>query len=160
MNKRNYVLAAALVKNLREKGVLISFAESCTGGLIASAITDIAGASEIFLGSAVTYSNSAKENILGVRSETLKKYGAVSEECAKEMAAGSKKIYGSEIAMSVTGIAGPDGGSAEKPVGTVWFGFASKSENYAFVCHFDGNREDIRNKTVEKVLSTILEKMF
>ena len=152
------VLAAAVIKNFRERGLSLSLAESCTGGMIASALTGVPGASDIFWGSAVTYINSAKEHILGVSSETLERHGAVSEECAREMAEGSRRIYGADLAMSVTGIAGPGGGSDTKPVGTVWFGFSSKNGTEAFRRLFEGDREAVRRQTVEQVLACLIEK--
>ena len=105
---------------LTEKGLKLSLAESCTGGLIGSQITDISGSSAFFLGSAVTYSNESKERLIGVSHQSLAENGAVSETVAKEMAEGTLEAYGSDIAGSVTGIAGPNGGTPEKPVGTVW----------------------------------------
>lgn len=152
------VLAAAVIKNFRERGLSLSLAESCTGGMIAAALTGVPGASDIFWGSAVTYINSAKEHILGVSSETLERHGAVSEECAREMAEGSRRIYGADLAMSVTGIAGPGGGSYTKPVGTVWFGFSSKNGTEAFRRLFEGDREAVRRQTVEQVLACLIEK--
>lgn len=152
------VLAAAVIKNFRERGLSLSLAESCTGGMIAAALTGVPGASDIFWGSAVTYINSAKEHILGVSSETLERHGAVSEECAREMAEGSRRIYGADLAMSVTGIAGPGGGSDTKPVGTVWFGFSSKNGTEAFRRLFEGDREAVRRHTVEQVLACLIEK--
>ena len=134
------VLAAAVIKNFRERGLSLSLAESCTGGMIAAALTGVPGASDIFWGSAVTYINSAKEHILGVSSETL------------------ERIYGADLAMSVTGIAGPGGGSEAKPVGTVWFGFSSRKGTEAFRRLFEGDREAVRRQTVEQVLACLIEK--
>ena len=159
MTGRLDVLAAAVVKNYLERGRTAALAESCTGGMIASAVTDIAGASEIFLGSAVTYANSAKENILGVSPETLASDGAVSEKCAKEMAEGARRIFGADTAVSVTGIAGPGGGSPQKPVGTVWFGYSSEKEACAFCKIFEGDRDEVRRQTAELALITLLEKL-
>lgn len=159
MNGEIYNLASRLVAIASEKGVTIAFAESCTGGLIAASITDVPGASAVFLGSAVTYSNEAKHDILGVSASTLSERGAVSSECAGQMAAGARRIYGSDVALSVTGIAGPDGGSAEKPVGTVWFGFASRNKNISFVRRFDGGRDDIRKATVMTAISAVIEEL-
>lgn len=158
MNKNLDELAATVIESLRNRGLSLSLAESCTGGMIAGTITDIPGASDIFYGSAVTYINDAKENILGVTHETLEKHGAVSEECAREMAEGSRRIYRADVAMSVTGIAGPGGGSELKPVGTVWFGFNSANGTQAFRCCFDGSRSDVRRQTIERVLTYLLEK--
>ena len=109
------------------KDLTLSVAESCTGGLCSSRFTDIAGSSGYFLGGAVVYSNDSKEKLLGVSAKTLKRFGAVSEEVVSEMARGAKDLFGSDIGLSVSGIAGPGGGTAEKPVGTVWFGFTHAS---------------------------------
>jgi PncC family amidohydrolase len=101
-----------------------TFAESCTGGLVASSVASRPGASEVFSGSAVTYGNAVKTALLGVSPETLERYGAVSPQCAAEMARGARRLFGAVVGVSVTGIAGPGGGSPEKPVGTVWFAAA------------------------------------
>lgn len=119
-------IEAALVKKLKDKKMTVACAESCTGGLVAKRIVDIAGCSEVFLGGAVTYANEAKERVLGVAHETLEKYGAVSEQTAAEMARGARMLYGADIAVSTTGIAGPGGGTPEKPVGTVFVGISTK----------------------------------
>ena len=150
-------LALRVIEIFREKGLSLALAESCTGGMIAETITNVAGASDIFYGSAVTYVNGAKEHILGVSHETLEKHGAVSSECAAEMADGSRRVYGADVAMSVTGIAGPGGGSAAKPVGTVWFGLASKDGTETFRRIFKGGRSDVRRQTVEEVLLRLAE---
>ena len=151
MSEDNFSLVRKLLRVASEKDVKISFAESCTGGLIGATITETSGASEIFLGSAVTYANSSKEKILGVSPKTLDKYGAVSAECAEEMAA--------DYSMSTTGIAGPEGGSDEKPVGTVWFGFSSKYKTVSFMKVFKGDRAKIREATVRQVLFFLLEEL-
>ncbi len=114
MNEDTFSLVQKLLGITIDKSVKISFAESCTGGMIGSAITEIAGASASFLGTAVTYSDEAKMSILGVSADTIKQNGAVSAECAEEMANGARRIYNSDIAMSVTGIAGPNGGTDDK----------------------------------------------
>lgn len=150
-------LASRVIEIFREKGLSLAFAESCTGGMIAETITNVAGASDIFYGSAVTYVNSAKEHILGVTRETLEKHGAVSSECAEEMACGARRVYGADVAMSVTGIAGPGGGSEAKPVGTVWFGLATKDGAETFRRRFDGDRAAVRRQTVEEVLRRLAE---
>ena len=150
-------LASRVIEIFREKGLSLALAESCTGGMIAETITNVAGASDIFYGSAVTYVNSAKEHILGVTRETLEKHGAVSAECAEEMAGGARSVYGADVAMSVTGIAGPGGGSEAKPVGTVWFGLAAKDDAETFRRRFDGDRAAVRRQTVEEVLRRLAE---
>lgn len=150
-------LASRVIEIFREKGLSLALAESCTGGMIAETITNVAGASDIFYGSAVTYVNSAKEQILGVTRETLEKHGAVSSECAEEMACGACRVYGADVAMSVTGIAGPGGGSETKPVGTVWFGLATKDGVETFRRRFDGDRAAVRRQTVAEVLRRLAE---
>ena len=150
-------LASRVIEIFREKGLSLALAESCTGGMIAETITNVAGASDIFYGSAVTYVNSAKQHILGVARETLEKHGAVSSECAEEMACGARRVYGADVAMSVTGIAGPGGGSEAKPVGTVWFGLATKDGAETFRRRFDGDRAAVRRQTVEEVLRRLAE---
>ena len=138
----------ALIHLLRGKGLRISFAESCTGGMAGETITAIPGVSDVFLGSAVTYSNESKEAILGVSHDTLLEHGAVSEECAREMAVGSLKAYGSDIAVSVTGIAGPDGATYDKPVGLV---FIAATDGVNFVTsanRFFGDRSEVRKASV------------
>ncbi len=119
-------LARVVGRLLRESGQTVAFAESCTGGMVASLVTDVPGSSEYFLGAVVTYANAAKERVLGVGFETLRERGAVSEQAALAMASGVREKFDSDVAVSVTGIAGPDGGSPEKPVGTVHFGLAAR----------------------------------
>ena len=118
-------------------------------------MTDIAGSSDVFNGSAVTYSNDAKREILGVKSETLEKFGAVSSECACEMAEGARRIYGADFAVSTTGIAGPDGGSVSKPVGTVWFGIAGREGTRSVMRRLPGKREEVRTRAVRFALSEL-----
>lgn len=137
-------------------GLTICAAESCTGGLLGGALTDIPGASRVFLGSAVCYSNDAKMRILGVSPDILSRYGAVSKECAAAMSAGARCLFMSDIALSVTGVAGPDGGTKEKPIGLVWFSVDSDWQKEVFSCRFDGGREKIREQAVEAALETLL----
>jgi nicotinamide-nucleotide amidase len=118
-------IESVVVKLLTKKKKTLALAESCTGGLIAHRITNVPGASEIFRGGIVAYSNAAKEKFLGVRAESLKKFGAVSEQVAREMAAGAREKFGADFAIAVTGIAGPSGGTVDKPVGTVFIAMAS-----------------------------------
>lgn len=120
-------LETEVVNALKANGLTVAVAESCTGGLVASRLTSVPGSSEVFGYGLVSYANSAKQEILGVRASTLAQFGAVSEETAIEMAEGIKDLSGADIGLSITGIAGPDGGTPEKPVGLVWLGIASKN---------------------------------
>ncbi len=135
-----------LLSLFREKKLTFAAAESCTGGLINAALTAVPGSSDVVLGGVVSYSNSVKESALGVRSETLASYGAVSENTAREMAIGARSLCKSDIAVSVTGIAGPGGGTKEKPVGTVCFGVCSPLGCKSTVERFDSSlsRDEIR----------------
>ena len=144
-----------LVAALRAAGASVSTAESCTGGLVAARITIVSGASEAFKYGAVTYCNEAKNKILGVKKETLDSFGAVSAETAAEMAAGVRKIMNAEIGVSVTGLAGPNGGEG-KPVGLVYV--AVNSDNYSEVTenHFSGDRISVRNQAADKALELAL----
>jgi nicotinamide-nucleotide amidase len=126
---------------LKEKKQTLSIAESCTGGYIAHRITLMSGSSAIFNGSTVTYSYEAKQDLLGVSLQTLEKYGAVSEQCVKEMAEGCKKLFHTDYAIAVSGIAGPDGGTDEKPVGTVWISVATPEKTIAKKFSYGDNRE-------------------
>jgi len=136
--------ASAAGEKLKARGLTAAAAESCTGGLAAQLLTEIPGSSAWFSGGAVTYSNAAKTRLLGVKTATLKKHGAVSPECAAEMAAGARKAFHSDYAFSVTGIAGPDGGTAAKPVGLVYFGLAGPKGLKVFRRNFRGTRAFIR----------------
>jgi PncC family amidohydrolase len=150
-------LAKELAATLVSAGVTLAAAESCTGGLAAAAITGVPGASSFFLGSFVSYSNQAKESMLGVSADCLNRYGAVSEETGTAMAAGAAAALGADCAFSITGIAGPLGGTSDKPVGTVWFGFAICGSTFAESCHFDGDRAAIRDSSVRYALGRIIE---
>ena len=144
--------AEALLESCRGKGLRLTAAESCTGGLIASLLTEIPGSSDVVGRAFVTYSNEAKQDLLGVRAETLAVHGAVSGETAREMADGAltRASPDAHIAVAVTGVAGPGGGSAEKPVGTVWLAVASSGgETIAARHSFDGDRADIRRAAVD-----------
>ena len=145
-------IAQELGKTCSALGIKIVTAESCTGGLIAGTLTDVPGASAWFDRGFVTYSNEAKKAMLGVREETLTEFGAVSKETAEEMALGAVAHSGAGAAVSVTGIAGPGGGTAEKPVGTVCFGFAESVTGFprctTVVKHFDGDRASVRRQSV------------
>ena len=148
-------IADAVLIEARAKGVRVACAESCTGGLVGAALTEIAGSADVFNGSAVTYSNDAKVKILCVKNETLAKFGAVSSECAQEMAEGARRIYGADFAVATTGIAGPDGGSESKPVGTVWFGISGSEGTRSIMRRLPGNREEVRTRAVRFALSEL-----
>jgi nicotinamide-nucleotide amidase len=153
-------LAARVGQWLLETRRRLVTAESCTGGFLAKALTDIPGSSQWFECGYVTYSNAAKMRDLGVASGTLDEHGAVSEAVAREMAAGALRVAGADVAIAVTGIAGPDGGSASKPVGTVWFGSCvrrrAQVEAHAERVLFTGDRQTIRRNSVEYALKLIL----
>ncbi len=138
-------------------GATVTTAESCTGGWIAKVITDVPGSSAWFERGFVTYSNQAKQQLIGVAAQTLEAYGAVSEAVVREMALGALQVAQADYAISVSGIAGPDGGSDEKPVGTVWFGFADKQgQTVAITACFAGDRDAVRRQATEFALQTLL----
>jgi nicotinamide-nucleotide amidase len=142
---------------LKEKGLTLSVAESCTGGLLSNTITNVPGSSEYFLGGVVAYSNDVKKGILGVRAGTLRMFGAVSSQTAKEMAAGVKKRLKSGVSISITGIAGPGGGSPGKPVGTVFIGVAAGKKVMVRKFSFKGSRLSIKRKSSLGALSMLAE---
>jgi nicotinamide-nucleotide amidase len=145
-------LATALVGELNHKNMAVATAESCTGGWIAKALTDVPGSSGCFGYGIVSYSNGAKESILGVSNKTLAQHGSVSEPVVREMAVGALRLSGADISVAVSGIAGPDGGSDEKPVGTVWFAWSVRGPDGTTtdtdLQRFEGNRDSIRMQTV------------
>lgn len=147
--------AAVLIENLREHSLTLALAESCTGGLVAKRLTDPAGASAVLIGGVVAYADSVKTELLGVRPETLAEYGAVSAETAREMAAGARRLFGTDLALSITGIAGPAGGTAAKPVGTVWIGTATDAAVEANLFHFSGDRRAVREQSAATALSLL-----
>lgn len=149
-----------VAKLLVEKKLTISTAESCTGGMIAATLINYPGISEVFLEGAVTYSNEAKHNRLGVKNETLEKYGAVSEETAKEMASGIAKNAGTDVSIVTTGIAGPGGGTEEKPVGLVYIGVYVKGEVEVKKCIFNGNRSRVRQQATTTGLDMLRRKLI
>ncbi|WP_217125405.1 CinA family protein [Hydrogenophilus thiooxidans] len=152
-----YDLAARVGRLLGERGETLATAESCTGGLIAAAITSVAGSSAWFEAGFVTYANRAKTALLGVLPETLAAHGAVSEATACEMANGARTRAATTWAVAVSGIAGPSGGTAQKPVGTVCFAWAGPNGVTATTRHFRGNRAAVRIQTVIWALATLLE---
>ena len=144
---------------LTSANLTISTAESCTGGLLSHVLTGVSGSSAYFTGGVVAYSNRIKEEILEVRSTTLKENGAVSEETAMEMAEGVRSRFKTDIGLSTTGIAGPTGGTPEKPVGLVWVGLSTTERTAAYECHFDVDREEVKLLTVEKLLQLLIEEI-
>ncbi|HHN8384130.1 TPA: nicotinamide-nucleotide amidase [Klebsiella quasipneumoniae] len=145
---------------LRRKATLTT-AESCTGGWIAKVLTDISGSSAWFERGFVTYSNDAKQQMVGVQAQTLADNGAVSEPVVREMAAGALKAARATFAVSVSGIAGPDGGTPQKPVGTVWFGFADDiGRTEAMVKQFSGDRDAVRRQAVSFALNTLRQQFL
>lgn len=137
---------------LRDKGASVSTAESCTGGLVGSSLVDIPGSSEYYLGGVISYSNDVKRNVLGVQQSDLDAHGAVSDVVAKAMAEGTKRVCGADYGVSTTGVAGPGGGTEEKPVGLVWFGIAGPAGTVAKKQIFIGNREEIRRSAAQAAL--------
>ena len=142
---------------LQARGLKLVLAESCTGGLLGSRITDVPGSSEYFLGSIVAYAYEAKVALLNVSWDTLNAKGAVSRETVLEMARGIRKAMNADIAISVSGIAGPGGGTPEKPVGTTWIGLVTVKEEQAQVFHFLGDREENKRLAVEAALKMLLD---
>ncbi len=140
-----------------KRGWLLATAESCTGGMISAACTDLAGSSNWFERGFVTYSNEAKTELLGVDAALIAAHGAVSEEVARAMAAGAISRSRAQVAVAVTGVAGPTGGSRAKPVGTVWFGFMVGGQLSSEVQHFDGDRAAVRLDTVQHALQRLVQ---
>jgi nicotinamide-nucleotide amidase len=150
-------LAKQVGKALKSRGLLLATAESCTGGGIAFAMTKVAGSSVWIDRGFVTYSNVSKEEMLGVSPDTIETYGAVSEETAREMAAGALQYSRAQVSLSVSGIAGPTGGTPDKPVGTVWFAWAI-GRTVRTACHqFSGDRDAVRIKAVHIALQGVLD---
>ena len=154
-------LVARVSSLLRERGMTLGTAESCTAGMIASRIADLPGSSDVLEGGIVSYSNEVKMNVLGVEPGVLEQYGAVSEQCARQMAEGARRALGCDVAVSVTGIAGPGGGTPEKPVGTVCFGLCDKNGTETKTVHFirDSSRDEIRRATAETALKYVIERI-
>ena len=148
-----------IISVMREKKLTLSTAESCTGGMIGAALTSVSGASSVFMGSAVTYSNDMKNRLLGVPNGTLISYGAVSSQTAEAMAVGACKKLQTDAAVAVTGIAGPDGGTPEKPVGLVYVGISYKNKTDTIELRLNGNREAIRTKTCALALLELYKRI-
>jgi len=154
-------LSERIGQALKARGATVTTAESCTGGWVAKVITDIAGSSAWFERGFVTYSNEAKAQMIGVKPVTLEQHGAVSEPVVVEMAIGAIKAARADYAISISGIAGPDGGTATKPVGTVWFGFASAAGEGITRCEcFSGDRENVRRQATAYALQTLWQQFL
>ncbi|KXK04578.1 MAG: competence/damage-inducible protein A [Ignavibacteriaceae bacterium] len=154
---RNEVVIGNLLRSL---GKTISVAESCTGGMISEKIVSVAGSSDYYLGGVCAYSNESKVKILGVNEETIKSFGAVSEQTAKEMAIGCLKKFGTDFAISTTGIAGPTGGSDEKPIGLVWIGFVSEYDSFTKKFIFGNNRQRVIERATQNALNILRLKLL
>jgi len=152
-------LVRQLAARLGDRGWMLATAESCTGGMIAAACTDLAGSSDWFERGFVTYSNAAKTEMLGVPAAMIAEHGAVSETVARAMAEGAVRRSGAQVSIAVTGIAGPGGGSAEKPVGTVWFGWSVNAEVQAHALRLEGGRAEVRQASVRHALQQLLKLM-
>ena len=150
-------ISAAVIEKLRQKGKTLATAESCTGGGIGHALTGVPGSSAVFLGGVISYSNDVKEKILGVPSVVLHEHGAVSEQTARTMAEGVRNLLGSDISVSVTGIAGPASDDTKKPVGLVYIAVCNGNETVVLENHFSGSRADIRNCSIQTALQLILD---
>ena len=150
-------LEEQVVSRLKDRNMKVSFAESCTGGLLSGRLVNVPGSSEVFDEGYVTYANEAKHRLLEVSNEILCSYGAVSRQVAEQMARGAAKRSGAQAAVGVTGIAGPDGGTVQKPVGLVYIGCFVDSKVVVTENHFYGNREEVRAQAVEAALKLLLD---
>ena len=153
-------LVQQLATKLIEKGWMLATAESCTGGMIAAACTDLAGSSQWFDRGFVTYSNEAKTEMLGVPAEMIAKHGAVSEEVVRAMAEGAIRHSRAQVSIAVTGIAGPGGGSVEKPVGTIWVGWCVGENLTSFLLQLNGNRRHIRHLVTQSALNWLIKYQY
>lgn len=152
-------IVQTLAESLRQRGWMMCTAESCTGGLIAGACTDLAGSSDWFERGFVSYSNAAKTELLGVPVDLIMQHGAVSEPVARAMAEGALAGSHAQLSLAVTGVAGPSGGSADKPVGTVWFGWCVNGQTSSECMRFEGDRAAVRAATVAHALRGILARL-
>lgn len=153
-------LEEAVVALLRAKKKTLAIAESCTGGMLSMRVTNVSGSSKVFEGGVISYSNDVKMRELGVPAAIIKKYGAVSEETARAMAEGARKKFGTDYTLAITGIAGPDGGTKEKPVGTVYIALASKKETLVKLAHFGGERQIVRERSADAALEMLRQQLI
>lgn len=149
------MLAERIGRTLESKGLTLAVAESCTGGKLGDAVTEVPGSSSYFLGGVISYSNDAKKELLGVSSETLESKGAVSEEVAIQMARAVRGLFGADIGVGITGIAGPSGGTPQKPVGLVYIAVASASRTACTRSVFDGPRPEVKSRSVAKAIEML-----
>ena len=154
---RESSLAPQVVRQFTEKGMTLGTAESLTAGLIAATVADVSGASAVLMGGVVSYDPRVKHEVLGVSQEVIDTVGVVSEACALQMADGARKLLKVDVALSATGVAGPTGGTAENPVGTVWLGVSTAEGTIARRFQFDGDRQNVRRQTVETALRLALD---
>jgi len=160
IGKEISLLAEKLAKLLIEQNKTAAVAESCTGGWLSKVLTDLSGSSRWFMGGVVSYSNESKQNLLNVDKDCLDQFGAVSQEVAEQMANGVEKAFMSSISVSITGVAGPSGGTLDKPVGLVWFGVkTSTTETYSITKTFAGNREQVRQEAVLTALKLLIDNL-
>lgn len=153
----NEALEITLGELLREMGLTLASAESCTGGLVGHLVTNVPGSSDYYLGGMVTYSNQAKAGLLGVRPETLEQHGAVSRETVLEMARGVRLAFDAHVGVSISGIAGPSGGSPEKPVGLVWIGLSVTGYDTAWRHQFSGDRLSVKEQSARAALQHVID---
>ena len=154
----DHALETRIGSLLHERGITLAFAESCTGGLASDRITNVPGSSEYFVGGIVAYANQAKVNLLSVSWQSLNSFGAVSREVVLEMATGARDALNADIAASISGIAGPDGGTPAKPVGTVWIALAApNASSWTRDFHFSGNRQEIKAASADAALQFVLD---
>ncbi len=153
-------LEERIVSLMREKNLTLAAAESCTGGMFSSRMIDVPGVSDIFKAGFVTYANEAKQNLIKVKEETLAQFGAVSEQTAREMVLGAMKAAKADMAVATTGIAGPGGGTKEKPVGLVYIACGSADNIVVERCFFDGSRSEIRQASVEHALEMLYREIL
>lgn len=159
-NRNRDKIEAAIVRGLAAQKRMLALAESCTGGLIANRITNVPGASKVFLGGLVAYGNAAKRKFLGVRAGTLARHGAVSEAVAREMAEGARKQFGADFAIAVTGVAGPSGGTRRKPVGTVFIALAGQGETGVERRFNQFSRARFKQVTAEQALEMLRARLL
>lgn len=160
VNREEAFLEEQIVALMREKNLTLAAAESCTGGMLSSRMIDVAGVSDVYKAGFVTYANEAKQKLIGVKEETLMKYGAVSEQTAREMVAGALRAAEADMAVAITGIAGPGGGTKEKPVGLVYIACGIPDEIVVDKCQFNGSRSEIRQASAEHALEMLYRELM